>query len=96
VLSVCDSAVGKSVGAEGASHLARAFFHAGARRVVASLWPVDDRAGVEFMRAFYRALLERDLPPQVALREAQAELRRNPRWRAPYYWSGFVLQGDWQ
>jgi CHAT domain-containing protein len=96
VLSVCDSAVGKSVGAEGASNLARAFFHAGAHRVVASLWPVNDRASVAFMRAFYRALLEQELEPAAALQEAQRELRRTPRWRAPYYWSGFVLQGDWR
>jgi len=96
VLSVCESAVGQSVGAEGASNLARAFFHAGARRVVASLWPVDDRASVEFMRAFYSALLEHGRRPQDALVDAQGVLRMNPRWRAPYYWSGYVLQGDWR
>ncbi len=96
VLSVCESAVGKSVGAEGAANLARAFFYAGAPRVVASLWPVDDRASVEFMRAFYAALLEHGKRAQDALIEAQAAMRENPRWRAPYYWSGYVLQGDWR
>jgi tetratricopeptide (TPR) repeat protein len=96
VLSVCESAVGKSVGAEGAANLARAFFYAGARRVVASLWPVDDRASVAFMRAFYSALLERGLRPQDALGAAQREMQANPRWKAPYYWSGYVLQGDWR
>jgi CHAT domain-containing protein len=96
VLSVCESAVGKSVGAEGAANLARAFFYAGARRVVASLWPVDDRASVEFMRAFYAAVLERGLRPQDALVAAQREMQANPRWKAPYYWSGYVLQGDWR
>jgi CHAT domain-containing protein len=96
VLSVCDSAVGKSVGVEGASTLARAFFYAGARRVVASLWPVDDRASVAFMRAFYRALLQQDRRPQDALVDAEHEMQREARWRAPYYWSGYVLQGDWR
>jgi tetratricopeptide (TPR) repeat protein len=96
VLSVCESAVGKSVGAEGAANLARAFFYAGAPRVVASLWPVDDRASVAFMRAFYAALLQRGQRPQEALIEAQREMRANPRWQAPYYWSGYVLQGDWR
>ncbi len=96
VLSVCDSAAGKSVGAEGASTLARAFFYAGARRVVASLWPVDDRASVAFMRAFYRALLQQGRRPQDALVDAQREMQRDARWRAPYYWSGYVLQGDWR
>ena len=92
VLSVCESAVGKSVGAEGAANLARAFFYAGARRVVASLWPVDDRASVAFMRAFYAALLERGLRPQEALGAAQREMQANPRWKAPYYWSGYVCR----
>lgn len=96
VLSVCESALGRSVGAEGAANLARAFFYAGTRRVVASLWPVDDRAGAAFMQAFYRALLARRLAPAAALVEAQRELRRNPRWSAPYYWGGYVLQGDWR
>jgi CHAT domain-containing protein len=96
VLSVCESALGKSVGGEGAANLARAFFYAGARRVVASLWPVDDRASVAFMRAFYGALLGRKLRPQQALIEAQREMRANPRWQAPYYWSGYVVEGDWR
>jgi len=96
VLSVCESAVGKSVGGEGAATLARAFFYAGARRVVASLWPVDDRASVAFMRAFYGAMLGKHLGAAQALVEAQREMRANPRWQAPYYWSGYIVEGDWR
>lgn len=96
VLSVCDSAVGTSVGAEGAANLARAFFYAGARHVVASLWPVDDRASVAFMRGFYRALLEENQSPQQALIAARRAMQANPRWSAPYYWAGYVLEGDWR
>lgn len=96
VLSVCESAVGRDVGAEGPANLARAFFYAGAHRVVASLWPVDDRASVAFMRAFYRGLIERRLAPHDALIAAQRELQATPRWRNPYYWAPYVLQGDWR
>ncbi len=96
VLSVCDSAVGKEVGAEGPANLARALFYAGAHRVLASLWAVDDRASVELMRAFYRSLLERAEPATQALADAQRALRRNPRWRLPYYWAAYVLEGDWR
>ena len=96
VLSVCESAVGTNVGGEGPANLARAFFYAGAPRVVASLWPVDDRASVAFMRAFYGALLEKGKRPQDALVDAQQVLRANPRWQAPYYWSGYILEGDWR
>jgi CHAT domain-containing protein len=48
------------------------------------------------MRAFYASLLTRGQKPQEALIEAQREMRANPRWQAPYYWSGYVLQGDWR
>lgn len=95
VLSACDSADGEAPGAEGVYSLSRAFFHAGARRVVASLWPVDDRAGAQFMEQFYKALLQEGAAPEVALAAAQRQLRESPRWRAPTYWAAFVLQGDY-
>jgi tetratricopeptide (TPR) repeat protein len=95
VLSACDSAVGDAPGAEGVYSLSRAFFYAGARRVVASLWPVDDRAAAEFMTHYYTALWQRGAEPEAALAAAQRELRASPRWRSPTYWSAFVLQGDY-
>jgi len=95
VLSACESAVGKNVAAEGVFSLARAFFYAGTPRVLASLWPVDDRATAAFMVEFYRALLNDHRTPAAALRIAQTRLAKQPRWQAPYYWAGFVLQGDW-
>ena len=45
---------------------------------------------------FYRALLQRHESPQMALADAQDEMGNDPRWRAPAYWAGFVMQGDWQ
>ncbi len=95
VLSACESAVGKAVAAEGIFSLARAFFYAGAPRVLASLWLVDDRATAILMSRFYRALLVEKRSPAQALRLAQDELASQPRWQSPYYWAGFVLQGDW-
>jgi CHAT domain-containing protein len=35
------------------------------------------------------------LKPAAALRAAQIKLSQEPRWRSPYYWAGFFLQGDW-
>lgn len=96
VLSTCDSAIGKTVGSEGAFSLARAFFYAGTPRVVASLWPIDDRATARFMELFYKALLVDQQSVPSAVRTAQRQMSREPRWRAPYYWAGFVVQGDWQ
>jgi CHAT domain-containing protein/tetratricopeptide (TPR) repeat protein len=95
VLSACDSAAGRDADSEGVFSLSRAFFYAGAPRVIASLWPVDDRASAAFMALFYRALIVEHMSVGSALRFAQQALARDTRWSAPYYWAGFVLQGDW-
>jgi CHAT domain-containing protein len=69
---------------------------AGARRVIVSLWPVDDEASALFMGEFYRALFGASrFNPVQALRLARTALWRNPRWNDPKYWSAFVLEGDW-
>jgi CHAT domain-containing protein len=96
VLSGCQTALGRQVRGEGTIGLARAFMYAGVPRVVASLWPVDDLATSELMKRFYRGMLVRRLAPVAALRAAQRELAATERWRSPYFWAAFVLQGDWQ
>ena len=63
---------------------------------VISLWSVDDKATAELMAHFYRHMLSPErLTPSASLRAATLEMRRQPRWRAPYFWAGFLLQGDW-
>jgi len=96
VLSACRTALGKEVRGEGLVGLTQAFLYAGAGRVLVSLWQVDDEATAELMARFYRALLRDGEEPAAALRSAQLAVRRQPRWRAPYYWAGFVLQGEWR
>lgn len=95
VLSGCETALGKEVRGEGLVGLTQGFLYSGARQVVASLWRIEDRATAELMSRFYRGLLVDGLPPAAALRRAQLAIRDDKRWRSPYYWSGFVLQGDW-
>ena len=96
VLSACQTALGKEIWGEGLVGLTRGFMYAGARRVVASLWQVDDLATAELMKRFYRGMLRQGLRPAAALRAAQLELAREKRWAAPYYWAGFVLLGEWR
>jgi len=96
VLSACGTALGKEVVGEGLIGLVRGFMYAGTRRVVASLWEVDDEATSELMARFYRGMFEKNLAPPAALRAAQNELMADPRWHAPFYWAAFVLQGDWR
>lgn len=74
--------------------LTHAFLSAGASGVVVSLWSVDDRATAILMERFYRGLLVGGLPPAEALRQAQLALWRDRRWSAPFYWAGFVMEGD--
>lgn len=96
VLSACQTALGQDIRGEGLVGLTRGFMYAGASRVVASLWKVDDEATAELMRRFYLRLLGRGHPsPAAALRAAQTEMSRHPRWHDPYYWAGFTIQGDW-
>jgi CHAT domain-containing protein len=97
VLSACQTALGKEIRGEGLVGLTRGFLYAGAARVVASLWNVDDRASAKLMERFYRKMLGPEpLSPAAALRAAQIEMMREKRWEDPYYWAGFVLQGDWK
>jgi CHAT domain-containing protein len=96
VLSACNTALGRETPGEGLVGLPQAFLTAGASRVLVSLWQVEDFSTAALMKGFYRRLLAGHQPPGQALREAQLEVRANPRWRAPRYWAGFVLQGDWR
>jgi len=94
VLSACRTGVGKPVKGEGLIGLTRGFMHAGAARVVASLWKVDDEATAELMKLFYGNMFQRKMPAAAALRQAQLDLMGTRR--SPYYWAGFVLQGEWK
>ncbi len=95
VLSACQTALGKDVRGEGLIGLTRGFMYAGAKRIVASLWKVDDAATAEFMKRFYQNHLQKNLPPTAALRAAQIEMKQIPRFSSPYFWAGFTLQGEW-
>lgn len=96
VLSGCQTALGREILGEGLIGLGRGFMSAGAQRVAASLWRVQDRATAELMGHFYRHLLQDGAAPAAALRAAQQAIRQQRRWRHPYYWAAFVVQGDWQ
>lgn len=96
VLSACQTALGQDVHGEGLVGLTRGFMYAGAARVVASLWQVDDRATAELMKRFYREMLVRGQRPSAALRAAQLSMRSEKRWESPYFWAAFTLQGEWK
>jgi CHAT domain-containing protein/Flp pilus assembly protein TadD len=96
VLSACRTALGQEIRGEGLVGLTRGFMYAGAARVLASLWSVEDRATADLMATFYRARLRQGLSPAEALRRAQLEIARQPGRKPPYFWAGFSLQGEWR
>jgi len=97
VLSACRSGTGKDVAGEGLVGLTRPFMYAGAPAVIVSLWSLDDHATAELMRQFYGQLLgPNKLSPAAALRAAKIRMWRESRWRSPYFWGAFQLQGDWR
>jgi CHAT domain-containing protein len=95
VLSACETGLGKEVRGEGIEGLTRGFMYAGARRVVVSLWNVNDKATASLMQRLYLGMLRGKKTPAAALRAAQIEMLRSKQWQSPYYWAPFVMQGEW-
>jgi len=91
VLSGCVSHEGERSRGDDIVSLSRAFMYAGSPSVVASLWTVDDEATKQLMLTFYKYLKEGQGKAE-ALRLAQQEVRQD--YPHPYYWAGFVLDGD--
>jgi CHAT domain-containing protein/tetratricopeptide (TPR) repeat protein len=96
VMSACDTGSGRIIHGEGLVGLSRAFFYAGARQVVSSLWRVPDQSTAELMGYFYEEMLSNGHDATSALRLAKVRLQKNRRWRNPYFWAPFVVQGSWQ
>ena len=96
VLSACQTGLGQNIQGEGLVGLTRGFMYAGAQRVVVSLWTVDDEGTATLMSSFYQGMLQKGLTPAAALRAAQLEMWKQEKWKSPYYWAAFTLQGEWR
>ncbi len=98
VLSACETALGSGTqsdvppGDEWVG-LNQAFLAAGAPSVVASLWPISDRASSRLVEHFYNALLDEEDKAE-ALAQMQRYALSTPSLRHPYYWAAFTLSGD--
>lgn len=96
VLSACKTGLGKEMNGEGLIGLTRGFMYAGATRVVASLWNVSDAATANLMANFYKAMEQEKMAPAAALRAAQIQMWKQDRWKSPYFWAAFEIQGEWK
>jgi CHAT domain-containing protein len=95
ILSSCDSSVGNSRDGIGVRGLTSAFLIGGAGSVVGSLWPVEGSSTADLMIQFHRAFALDHMPVAQALRTAQLSfLQSTPERAHPYYWSGFVVTGN--
>jgi CHAT domain-containing protein len=92
VLSACQTAAGDRRAALGMAGVA---VRSGARSTLASLWSVSDRSTALLMIEFYREISKPGTTKAEALRHAQVTLLHQTDYTSPYYWSPFVLLGNW-
>ncbi|MEH2084017.1 MAG: CHAT domain-containing protein [Nostoc sp.] len=93
VLSACQTAKGDNRAALGLAGIA---VRSGARSTIATLWSVQDKSTADLTAEFYRLLTQNVVSKAEALRQAQLSLLNSPQYKHPYYWSGFVLIGNWR
>jgi CHAT domain-containing protein len=92
VLSACQTASGDKRATLGLAGIA---VKAGARSTIASLWSVDDQATSLLMTKLYQELSNGKITKSEALRRAQLSVLKQDEFKHPYFWSAFVLIGNW-
>ena len=98
VLTACDTGRGRVADGEGVIGLTWAFFAAGTPSTVVSLWKLESVSAAALTLAFHtrlrQSLGEGRGDVADSLRAAALALRRDPRYRHPFYWAGLVAVGD--
>ncbi|MHB8093583.1 MAG: CHAT domain-containing protein [Candidatus Aminicenantales bacterium] len=92
VLSACQTGRGRLESGEGLLGLPRIFFYAGAKSVISTLWPINDKSTSILMRSLYEHLSKGESKSQ-AIRSAKIKML-NSKYAHPFYWAAFVLNGD--
>ena len=95
-LSACNTALGTSNGRE-VDSLVGAIERKSGRAVLATLWEVSDKSTADLMTDFYRSWKELEISKAAALQSAQQKLiNSSSELSHPFFWSGFVLSGNWR
>jgi len=92
VLSACQTGRGRLESGEGILGLPRIFFYAGAKSVISTLWPINDKSTSFLMRSLYEHLAKGESKSQ-AIRSAKINMLKS-KYAHPFYWAAFVLNGD--
>ncbi|MEL6557534.1 MAG: CHAT domain-containing protein [Bacteroidota bacterium] len=95
ILSSCESGFGKYQSGEGLNSLRRAFYFAGCRSIVSSLWNANDKATYQIIEAFGENLSE-GKEKSAALRDAKLSFLEENKavYKHPYFWAHLTLSGD--
>lgn len=94
VLSACNTGVGEYLSGEGLMSISRALNYAGVKSTVHSLWQVPDKETSELMSYFYEFLNEGISKDLALVKAKRLFINKNPLKSHPYYWSGFIINGD--
>lgn len=97
-LSACETGTGELRRGEGMISLARAFFYAGARSIVTTLWRTEDTRTAAIAKHFY-SLLAQGKSKDHALADAQRTYLKDlspqeSHFAHPAYWSAFIPVGN--
>lgn len=100
ILSACETGRGRVSAGEGLVGLTWALFVAGVPSTVVSQWKVADKSTAELMVEFHKQLQAQNGKAEnrethaEALRRAALSLMKQPAYRHPFHWAGFVLVGN--
>ena len=95
IMSACNTANFSSIGAEFESFATMAQKR-GTKAVIGTLWSVADNSTANFMTEFYRLFELERFDKAEAMRRAQLNVSRDKKYAHPFYWSPFVLFGNWR
>ena len=89
VLSACETGLGKYSAGDEIIGFYRAFMYAGAKSIIATLWPIADEASSFLINEFYQSLKKNSLGESLRM----AQLKTKEQYPNPVNWAGFVLVG---
>jgi tetratricopeptide (TPR) repeat protein len=93
VLSACETGLGEVVGGEGVMGLPYAFYVAGNKNTILTLWSISDKVTAEFITSFFRKLKAGRGQVEALTATKREFLNKGKPYNNPKYWAAFVLYG---